>query len=81
MAAFRAKMNLLIHKDILLKFYEFLHKILENISVKFLLRVLKYSFENVLRNFQEILTKIFQNINQNVLQNIFHACVNGCPSF
>ncbi len=37
--------------DILLTFNEFLYEILENILVNFLLRVLKYRFENVLKNF------------------------------
>ncbi len=34
------------------------------------LRLLKYRFKNELKNFQEILVKIFENIKQNILKNI-----------
>ncbi len=68
-------MNLLFYKDILLKFDEFLYEIPENILVRFLLRVLKYRFENVLNIFQEILAKIFRNIKQNVMKNILFVHV------
>ncbi len=70
---FSAKVNLLFHKDISPKFYEFLYEILENILVKFELGVLKL-FECIyiymLKIFQEIFAKIVRNIKQNVLNNI-----------